>query len=60
MPAPESILQLVQRFNDHRSSYLAGKYTKQSPRTPREKELFHRLIASTDNAIDDLVYQLYG
>ena len=28
MTAPDSILQLVQRFNDHRASYLAGKYNE--------------------------------
>jgi type II restriction/modification system DNA methylase subunit YeeA len=33
---------------------------KQSPRTPQEKELLRGKIASTDQAIDALVYQLYG
>jgi hypothetical protein len=33
---------------------------KQSPRTPQEKEMLQREIASTDQAIDALVYQLYG
>jgi hypothetical protein len=28
MTAPDSIIQLVQRFNDHRTSYLAGKYNE--------------------------------
>ena len=28
MAAPESILQLVNRFNEHRASYLAGKYNE--------------------------------
>jgi hypothetical protein len=129
MTAPEIILLLVQRFNDHRISYLAGKYNetqlrrdfldpffaalgwdvfnqknyseryrevfhevsveveggakaadyafrvgektvflvermlalhKQSPRTPQEKEFLQRDIASTDQAIDTFVYQLYG
>jgi hypothetical protein len=29
-------------------------------RTPQEKEMLHRDIESTDQAIDALVYQLYG
>jgi methylase of polypeptide subunit release factors len=33
---------------------------KQSPRTPQEKERLQREIESTDQAIDALVYQLYG
>jgi hypothetical protein len=33
---------------------------KQSPRTPQEKEMLHREIESTDQTIDQLVYQLYG
>jgi hypothetical protein len=33
---------------------------KQSPRTPQEKEIVQRDIESTDQAIDTLVYQLYG
>jgi hypothetical protein len=33
---------------------------KQSPRTPQEKEMLQRDIDSTDQAIDALVYQLYG
>jgi len=33
---------------------------KQSPRTPREKEMLQREIESTDRAIDTLVYELYG
>ena len=33
---------------------------KQSPRTPQEKEMLQRDIASTDQANDALVYQLYG
>jgi hypothetical protein len=67
MTAPEVILQLVQRFNDHRTSYLAGKYNetllelhKQSPRTPQEKEMLQREVESTDAQIDGLVYRLNG
>jgi 5-bromo-4-chloroindolyl phosphate hydrolysis protein len=33
---------------------------KQSARTPQEKEMLQRDILSTDQAIDALVYQLYG
>jgi hypothetical protein len=33
---------------------------KQSARTPQEKEMLQREIESTDQAIDSLVYQLYG
>ncbi len=33
---------------------------KQSARTPQEKEMLQREIESTDQAIDALVYQLYG
>jgi hypothetical protein len=33
---------------------------KQFPRTPQEKELLRGEIASTDQAIDALVYHLYG
>ncbi len=33
---------------------------KQSPRTPQLKEMIQREIESTDQAIDTLVYQLYG
>jgi len=33
---------------------------KQTPRTPQEKEMLQREIESTDQAIDSLVYQLYG
>ncbi len=33
---------------------------KQSPRTPQEKEMIQREIESTDQAIDTLVYELYG
>jgi adenine-specific DNA-methyltransferase len=33
---------------------------KQSPRTPQEKEMLARQIESTDAAIDQLVYSLYG
>ena len=33
---------------------------EQSPRTPGEKEFLQRDIASTDQAIDSLVYQLYN
>ena len=33
---------------------------KRSPRTPQEKEILQREIESTDQAIDTLVYQLYG
>jgi hypothetical protein len=31
-----------------------------SARSPQEKEMLQRDIASTDQAIDTLVYQLYG
>jgi hypothetical protein len=33
---------------------------KQTSRTPQEKEILQRDIESTDQAIDSLVYQLYG
>jgi hypothetical protein len=33
---------------------------KQSPRTPQEQELLRREIEATDQAIDRLVYELYG
>jgi hypothetical protein len=33
---------------------------KQSPCTPQEKEMIQREIESTNQAIDALVYQLYG
>jgi hypothetical protein len=35
-------------------------FHKQSARTPQEKEILQRDIESTDQAIDLLVYQLYG
>jgi len=34
--------------------------SKQSARTPQEKEMIQREIESTDGAIDALVYSLYG
>lgn len=33
---------------------------KQNPRTPQEQEMVKREIESTDRAIDNLVYELYG
>ena len=33
---------------------------RQAPRTPQDKERVKREIESTDNAIDRLVYELYG
>lgn len=33
---------------------------KQNPRTPQEQEMVRREIESTDRAIDQLVYELYG
>ena len=33
---------------------------KRNPRTPQEKESLAREVESTDRAIDELVYQLYG
>ena len=33
---------------------------KQSPRTPQDKGRLGREIETTDNAIDRLVYELYG
>jgi hypothetical protein len=33
---------------------------KQFPRTPQEKEMLQREMQSTDQAIDTLVYELYG
>jgi len=33
---------------------------KQSPRTPQEKDMLQREIEATDQAIDAMVYQLYG
>jgi type II restriction/modification system DNA methylase subunit YeeA len=51
MPAPDSIVKLVQRFEDHRESYRSGKCDEESLR---------REIESTDREIDRLVYELYG
>ncbi|GAP16000.1 hypothetical protein LARV_03795 [Longilinea arvoryzae] len=53
MPAPDSICDLVQRFQLglHKRLAAAG--------SPQEKEL-QRQIAYTDREIDALVYELYG
>ena len=53
MPVPDKIRQLVERMKLelHRRLPLA--------RTPVEKEILQRDIASTDQSIDALVYQLY-
>ena len=71
MPAPEIIHQLVKRFEEHHASFRSGKCNemqvermlelhKRTPRIPQEQEMLKREIASTDRAIDSLVYELYG
>lgn len=51
MPAPKKIKQLVQTFEQNLSEYRLTK------KNPHEKE---RRVKSTDEAIDKLVYELYG
>jgi len=60
MPAPESIRQLVSRFEEHREAYRLSKYNEAQLRSPQDKECVAREIESTDKAIDKLVYELYG
>jgi hypothetical protein len=49
MPAPETIRQLVKRFEENLDSYRSSKYN--------ETQL-QFVIESTDRAIDRLVYEL--
>ena len=49
MPAPDSLHQLVRRFEEHLDSYRSGRYNETQLR---------REIESTDVRIDRLVYEL--
>ncbi len=51
MPAPDSVKQLVDRFDQHREAYRSGKYNETQLR---------REVDSTDGEVDGLVYELYG
>jgi hypothetical protein len=63
---PKEVVQLVERFDRNRDSYLAGgiNETQLRSRKPlavgREPIALLRQIAATDRQIDQLVYELYG
>jgi hypothetical protein len=48
MPAPETIRQLVKRFEEHLDAYRSSKYNETQLRF---------VIESTDRAIDRLAYE---
>lgn len=71
MPAPEIIHQLVKHFEEHHTLYCSGKDNEaqvermldlhqRTSKTAQEQEMLKHEIASTDCAIDSLVYELYG
>jgi hypothetical protein len=60
MTAPEINQRVEQGMTAlHASTYGTGA-GKRAGRTPQEQERLQRDIESTDQAIDALVYQLYG
>jgi hypothetical protein len=74
MAAPDVIKQLIERFDQHRDAYRAGKYNEtrlrneflnpffdmMSTQNPQETDHLTREIESVDRSIDGLVYELYG
>ena len=70
MAVPQQIVGLVERFEEQRESYRSGKYKGAqlrirtdleefaAPVTDQHSTLFQRQIDTTDNQIDQLVYDL--
>ena len=71
MPVPQSVLDLVSRFESQHAAYLSGrialnnyrdypaKWEEITARLPDEQKRLQRRISATDRAIDTLVFQLY-
>jgi len=61
MPAPETVRQLVRRFEENLDLYRSSRYNeKQLASTPQDKDRVKREIETTKKAIDRLVYELHG
>lgn len=55
MTAPNSIRELVEKFDQHRAEYRQHKNE-----TELRREFLDPFFAATDGQIDRLVYELYG
>lgn len=55
MNAPQSVLEVVDRFDPHRDTHLLPAYNEAQVR-----RVIERRIASTDDEIGQLVYELYA